>query len=141
MPRPSCSWSASATSCTATRRLSPLTSCKSLSSLRSNCCRSASINSVLIDLNVAAGRALPTRGRHSRRSSAPCTMTAVSRMLARNWLPSPSPRLAPLTSPAISMNSTVAWMTFSGFEQFGEPVGAHVGHGTTALLSSIVQKG
>src|SRR3989344_1905372 len=36
------------------------------------------------------------------------TMASVSRMWARNWLPRPSPWLAPATKPAMSTNSTMA---------------------------------
>ena len=39
------------------------------------------------------------------------TMASTSRMVARNWLPSPSPLLAPATSPAISTNSMAAGTT------------------------------
>ena len=41
-----------------------------------------------------------------------CTIASTSRILARNWFPSPSPLLAPFTSPAISTNSIVAGVTF-----------------------------
>ena len=37
-----------------------------------------------------------------------CTMAAHSRMLPKNWLPSPSPLLAPRTRPAMSIKSTLA---------------------------------
>src|SRR6266850_2079674 len=43
-----------------------------------------------------------------------CAMASHSRILARNWLPSPSPFDAPATSPAISTNSTAAATTFCG---------------------------
>src|SRR3989344_3601624 len=36
------------------------------------------------------------------------TMASVSRMWARNWLPRPSPWLAPATKPSMSTNSTMA---------------------------------
>ena len=39
-------------------------------------------------------------------------MAATSRMWARNWLPKPSPLWAPLTSPAMSTNST--WVGTAG---------------------------
>ena len=38
-------------------------------------------------------------------------MASHSRMWPRNWLPSPSPALAPRTSPAMSTKSTVAGTT------------------------------
>ena len=39
-------------------------------------------------------------------------MASTSRMLARNWLPRPSPLDAPFTRPAISTNSMTAGVTF-----------------------------
>ena len=42
-----------------------------------------------------------------------CTMESHSRMFARNWLPRPSPLLAPLTRPAMSTNSQLVGMIFS----------------------------
>ena len=41
-----------------------------------------------------------------------CTIASTSRILARNWFPSPSPFEAPFTSPAISTNSIAAGMIF-----------------------------
>ena len=41
-----------------------------------------------------------------------CSSASVSRMLARNWLPSPSPLCAPATSPAMSWKSIVSGTTF-----------------------------
>ena len=40
-------------------------------------------------------------------------MASTSRMLARNWLPSPSPLEAPRTRPAISTNSRLVGTTFT----------------------------
>src|SRR5258707_574315 len=39
------------------------------------------------------------------------TIASVSRMLARNWLPSPSPRCAPATRPAMSWKAIVSGTT------------------------------
>ena len=36
-------------------------------------------------------------------------------MLPKNWFPKPSPLLAPLTSPAISINSKVVFTVFLGW--------------------------
>ena len=41
-----------------------------------------------------------------------CSSASVSRMLERNWLPSPSPLCAPATSPAMSWNSIVSGTMF-----------------------------
>lgn len=40
------------------------------------------------------------------------TIASVSRICDKNLFPSPSPLLAPLTSPAISTNSTTACVVF-----------------------------
>ena len=42
-------------------------------------------------------------------------MASTSLILARNWFPSPSPLLAPLTRPAMSTNSIDVGITFCGF--------------------------
>ena len=69
------------------------------------------------------------------------SMASHSRMFARNWLPRPSPLLAPFTRPAISTISTVAGMVLCGL---------HISLSTSSLLSgtiveptfgSMVQKG
>ena len=77
----------------------------------------------------ARGRRTPARSRSSRcrRPDRPCpsgwmtfsswcarttcSSASVSRMLARNWLPSPSPLCAPATRPAMSWNSIVSGTT------------------------------
>ncbi len=41
-----------------------------------------------------------------------CTMASTSRILAKNWLPKPSPLLAPLIRPAMSTISTVVGCVF-----------------------------
>ena len=43
-------------------------------------------------------------------------MASVSRMLARNWLPRPSPLEAPFTRPAMSTISTVAGIVRLGWQ-------------------------
>ena len=45
-----------------------------------------------------------------------CTMESHSRMFARNWLPRPSPLLAPFTRPAMSTNSTDVGTTLFDFD-------------------------
>ena len=45
-------------------------------------------------------------------------IASVSRMFAKNLFPSPSPRLAPLTRPAISVNSKVVGIVFLGLKIF-----------------------
>ena len=56
------------------------------------------------------------------------TIASVSRMLARNWLPRPSPFDAPATRPAMSTNSTIAGTIFCGLTIAGERVQPRVGH-------------
>jgi len=43
----------------------------------------------------------------SEKQHTTCEMASTSRIWARNWLPRPSPRLAPFTNPAISTNPPV----------------------------------
>ncbi len=68
-------------------------------------------------------------------------MASTSRMLARNWLPRPSPRLAPFTSPAMSTKVIRAGITC--FEPAISASFASRGSGTATspTLGSMVQKG
>ena len=68
-------------------------------------------------------------------------MASVSRIFARNWLPRPSPLDAPATRPAISVNSTVVGMTFSGFTIPAILSNRSSGIETIPEFGSIVQKG
>src|SRR5260221_205020 len=105
----------------ATRRtasLSPMV-CATLACLeicRSTASRSASASSVLMVSMSETGSTLPatwiTLGSSKQRTT--WAMASVSRILARNLLPSPSPFEAPATSPAMSTNSTTAGTTFCG---------------------------
>ena len=70
-----------------------------------------------------------------------CAIASVSRILARNWLPSPSPFEAPATSPAISTNSIVAGIERSGLTSPSIASCRGSGIDTTPALGSIVQKG
>ena len=76
----------------------------------SRVCRSASISSALMVSRSFFGLTSPSTCTTSS-SVKPRTTWAIasaSRMFARNWLPSPSPSLAPRTMPAMSTNDTVA---------------------------------
>ena len=64
-----------------------------------------------------------------------------SRIFPKNWLPKPSPLLAPLTSPAISTISTVAGCTRSGCTSSSSFSKRASGTFTTPKFGSIVQKG
>ena len=68
-------------------------------------------------------------------------MASVSRILARNWLPSPSPLLAPFTSPAMSTISTVAGMTLFGLQRLSRTSSLLSGTIVDPIFGSIVQKG
>ncbi len=80
-----------------------------------------------------------TFGSSKQRST--CSTASTWRMLARNWLPSPSPLLAPRTSPAMSTNSSEVGMVFCGFTSAERRSSRSSGTGTTPTLGSMVQKG
>ncbi len=64
-----------------------------------------------------------------------------SLIFAKNWLPKPSPLLAPFTKPAISTISTVAICTRSGFTNSSNLAIRGSGTLTTPMLGSMVQNG
>src|SRR5690606_10243198 len=66
---------------------------------------------------------------------------SVWRMLARNWLPRPSPLEAPATRPAMSTNSMVVGTTRWGFTISASLVSRGSGMATTPALGSMVQNG
>ena len=68
-------------------------------------------------------------------------MASVSRMFARNWLPRPSPWLAPATRPAMSTNSTVAGTMRAGSSMAARASSRASGTGTTPTLGSMVANG
>src|ERR1700712_845961 len=68
-------------------------------------------------------------------------MALVERMLAKNWLPKPSPLLAPLTRPAISTISITLGTTFLGLTISVSLVRRSSGTVITPTFGSIVQKG
>ena len=77
---------------------------------------SASASSVSMISMSRSGSTLPETCTtlSSAKQRTTCTMASVSRMLARNWLPRPSPFEAPATRPAMSTNSTMAGWIFCG---------------------------
>src|SRR5690606_10362050 len=75
------------------------------------------------------------------RYSLPYTTHFRTRMLLKNWLPKPSPLLAPFTNPAISTISTVAGRTRSGFTNSSNFNKRLSGTFTTPTFGSMVQKG
>jgi 4-diphosphocytidyl-2-C-methyl-D-erythritol kinase len=68
-------------------------------------------------------------------------VAAVSRMFARNLLPSPSPLAAPFTSPAMSTNSTTAGTIFLGLTISASPASRSSGTSTMPTFGSTVQNG
>ena len=70
-----------------------------------------------------------------------CTMASTSRILARNLFPRPSPLLAPRTSPAMSTNSMVAGVYFSGWYISASLSSRWSGTATTPIFGSMVQNG
>jgi hypothetical protein len=70
-----------------------------------------------------------------------CAIASVSRMWPRNWLPRPSPLLAPATRPAMSTNSTVVGMILSGLAMPASASRRGSGTPTTPTFGSIVQNG
>src|SRR5690606_22001661 len=62
-------------------------------------------------------------------------------MLARNWLPKPSPLEAPATRPAMSTNSIDVGTTRCGLTTSASARNRRSGTGTTPTLGSMVQKG
>ena len=70
-----------------------------------------------------------------------CTIASVSRMFARNWLPRPSPRWAPATSPAMSWKAIVSGTTFDALTVCATSSRRSSATGTTATFGSIVVNG
>ena len=87
----------------------------SLASRLSTVWRSASTSSVLTVAMSSPGWTRPSTWITSSSSKARTTWqtASVSRMAARNWLPSPSPSEAPRTMPAMSTKVTDAGTTRS----------------------------
>ncbi len=104
---------------------------------------SASASSVLIVSMSEIGFTLPVTWTtlSSSKQRTTCAMASVSRMLARNWLPRPSPFDAPATSPAMSTNSTTAGITRSGLAMTASAASRGSGTSTMPTLGSIVQNG
>ena len=69
------------------------------------------------------------------------TMASTSRILERNLLPRPSPLEAPLTRPAMSTNSMVAGVYFSGWYISASLSRRLSGTATMPTLGSMVQNG
>ena len=70
-----------------------------------------------------------------------CKIASVSRILAKNLLPNPSPLLAPFTNPAISTISTVVGITRCGCSISASLFSRSSGTVITPTFGSIVQNG
>ena len=105
--------------------------------------KSASANSVPMVSMSAIGSTLPATWMmlSSSKQRTTFTMASVSRMLARNWLPKPSPLLAPATRPAISTNSTIAGCMRCGLTILANSSMRGSGTSTMPTFGSMVQNG
>ena len=68
-------------------------------------------------------------------------MASVSRILPRNWLPKPSPLLAPFTSPAMSTMSQVAGTMRPGWTNSASLFRRSSGTVICPICASMVQNG
>ena len=104
---------------------------------------SASASSVLMVSMSEAGFTAPSTCTTSESANprTTCAMASASRMFARNWLPSPSPSLAPLTMPAMSTNDTVAGRMRSLPKMPASTPRRTSGRLTMPMLGSIVANG
>mmetsp|Transcript_125202 Transcript_125202/g.297108 ORF Transcript_125202/g.297108 Transcript_125202/m.297108 type:complete len:241 (+) Transcript_125202:663-1385(+) len=109
----------------------------------SHCSASAKINSKLIVSISRTGSTVSSTcvTFSSSKHRMTCTMASTFRMLARNWLPRPSPFEAPLTRPAISTYSIISWMVFSDFARLASFSSRSSGTLALPMLGSMVQKG
>ena len=82
--------------------------------------KSAKINSKLIVSTSLIGSTSPSTCvmSLSRKQRTTSQIASVSLIFAKNLFPKPSPRDAPLTSPAISVNSNVVGTVFLGLQIF-----------------------
>ena len=105
--------------------------------------RSASISSVSTISASRTGSTEPetcvTSASSMQRST--WAMASTSRILARNWLPSPSPLLAPFTSPAMSTNSSWVATTLAELAIAASLWSRGSGTATRPTLGSMVQNG
>mmetsp|Transcript_108466 Transcript_108466/g.315446 ORF Transcript_108466/g.315446 Transcript_108466/m.315446 type:complete len:233 (+) Transcript_108466:646-1344(+) len=113
------------------------------SSRRSAWAKSASMSSMLMASASDRGSTLPSTCIVSSSSKVRITwqIASHSRTVARNWLPSPSPRLAPRTSPATSTHSITGGAIRAWPEIDCSPSSHSSGTAIGAMLGSIVQKG
>ena len=105
--------------------------------------RSESISSVSTVSASRIGSTLPSTWvtSPSSKQRSTCTMASTSRIFARNWLPSPSPLLAPRTRPAMSTNSRLVGTVFCDLPILVSMSSRGSGTATRPTLGSMVQNG
>ena len=105
--------------------------------------RSASISSVSMVSASRIGSTLPSTWvtSVSSKQRSTCTMASTSRILARNWLPRPTPLDAPRTRPAISTNSRLVGTFFCERPMVVRMSRRGSGTATRPTLGSMVQNG
>ena len=138
-----CSLSALRNSASFARDLSPFMALATLSILRSTISISEKMSSRFIVSISRAGSTLPSTWIMSSFSKQRTTwiIASTSRMWERNLLPSPSPFEAPLTRPAMSTNSIVAGVIFTGWYISTRASILSSGTATTPTFGSMVQNG
>ncbi len=105
--------------------------------------RSFSNSSVSITSMSRAGSTDPSTWMMSSsvKQRTTCTIASTAWMWDRNWLPSPSPCDAPLTSPAMSTNSTVVGSLRADLPRTTSVSRRSSGTGTMPMLGSMVANG
>ena len=105
--------------------------------------RSAKTNSKLIVSISSRGATLLATWvmLSSSKARTTCTIASTCRMFSKNLFPSPSPLLAPLTIPAISVNSKVVWIILAAGISSSMRANRSSGTSTIPTLGSIVAKG
>ena len=124
--------------------LSPMDACLATFCMRvSTVSKSFNCNSVSMTSLSRIGSTLPSTWTmlSSSKHRNTCKMAWVSRMLAKNLLPSPSPLLAPFTRPAMSTISTVVGTVFCGWTISTSFSNRSSGTLMTPRFGSMVQKG
>ena len=108
----------------------PLAFLARLSTRFSRLSRSASISSVSMVSISASGAILPSTWvmSESSKQRTTCATASTSRMVARNWLPRPSPLEAPRTRPAISTKVSRVGMICADLAIVGQLVEPRIGH-------------
>ena len=121
----------------------PLAFLARLSTRFSRLSRSASISSVSMVSISASGAILPSTWvmSESSKQRTTCATASTSRMVARNWLPRPSPFEAPRTRPAISTKVSRVGMICADLAIADSLSSRGSGTATSPTFGSMVQNG